>query len=115
MNIKRLLNLDKVADLAVDRKFYKDECRDQIKQTLTHVAKICAFPNSPSIEHWSDELSAFIGILFSWELKEDKRGKVRGKCFRDNFVYSFFNDDFSGYDKITSTFRYAIKREGYNP
>lgn len=118
LNLKHLFAIndsERINDMAVDRGFYKDECREQIKQTLAHVAKICTFPDMLCTEHWADDLSAFIGILFSWELKNDRRGKVRSKCFAENFIYGFFNKDFSGYEKISSSFRYAIKKEGFNP
>lgn len=111
MNIKQIIKTNKVYDMSIKRDLYKTKCLSHVDETLIHLAKICVFPNGP-ITRWKDELFSHISLLFSYDLKEDQGGKVRKKCFIDNFIFGFFDEDFSGYHKMVTIFNIAIRKEG---
>lgn len=110
---KRNDHLYEICDMAISRESYEKDCLGQFRPALTHLCKICAFPDG-NIKHWKDEIFAYISPLFGECLKKDRSGKVRKKCFDDTFVHGFFEKDFSGYPKIRSFFKYAIRAEGFN-
>lgn len=110
---ERNSHLYEICDMAISRESFTQDCLGQFRPTLTHLCKICTFPNG-NIKHWKDEIFGHISPLFGECLKNDKRGKVRKKCFDSTFVHGFFEDDFSGYDKVKSFFKYAIRDEGFD-
>lgn len=118
MNLKQLFsamggNTQRVCDMAIPQKRYEDKCINMLDPALTHVAKICVFPNG-NIDHWKNELFSFIYPLFEFTLKkDDKRNTTRSRSFADNFVYALFDEDFSSYNKIKAFFEIAIRREGH--
>ena len=108
-----MIRCRKSCDIAISRESYETDCISQFRPALTHLCKICVFPNG-NIKHWKDEIFAYISPLFGECLKKDNSGKVRKKCFDNTFVFGFFEKDFSGYSKITSFFKYAIRSEGFS-
>lgn len=104
---------EKIEDKAIERGAYIEHCLNTFWHVIDHIIKICIWNDSQEVGHWRDEIYGTLNRLMKYSVKKDgKDNHIRNKAFIENFIYGYFDDDFSGYDKISDEFVDVIKKEG---